>query len=179
VEAAIIVPLIVLLTFGAIEYGFAFNEQGTVRSATRSAARAAATQSKIADSTPGVSNLENAAIAALTASVDNLINGDPQFALIYHHTGTDITTVAGCGTDCRVYSWNGTAFVRSGGDEWAPSERGACAGRADNLAVFLQVRHDFLTGLPLAGSSSRDLESTTVMALEPYPGASCEQGSPP
>ena len=41
VEAAILIPLVVGLTFGAIEYGFAFNEQGTVRASTRTAARAA------------------------------------------------------------------------------------------------------------------------------------------
>ena len=41
VEAAIMIPLVILLTFGAIEMGFAYNEQGTIRAATRTAARAA------------------------------------------------------------------------------------------------------------------------------------------
>jgi len=173
VEAAIMVPLIVLLTFGAIEYGFAFNEQGTVRAATRSAARSAAALPK-ADA----ADLEAAVVNALGTAVRNLANGTPVEAWIFDATAG--SRPATCATDCRAYDWDaGAGFFESpagaSGDPWTAAERNACAGSSDKIGVYLKVRHDLLTGLPLTASGDRffDLESTTIMALEPVQASGC------
>lgn len=179
VEAALVVPLVMFLTFGAIEFGFAFNEQGTTRSATRSAARAASTQPR-AD----VADFERAAVDTLDASARNLANGVPVFALVYEFTGTEITSEAACAasSNCAVYEWDTSVppgrFVRSGGDDWLPTERNACAGETDRVGVFLAVHHGWLTGLPFNLSGGVTITSNTVMALEPVPGTGCAATGP-
>lgn len=179
VEAALVVPLVIFLTFGAIEFGFAFNEQGTTRSATRTAARAASTQPRAA-----APDFERAAIDTLDASARNLANGVPIFALVYEFTGTEITSESVCtaSPNCAVYEWDTSAsparFVRNGGDDWLPSERNACAGATDRVGVFLAVDHSWLTGLPFNLSGGVTITSNTVMALEPVPGTGCAATAP-
>lgn len=167
VETVIILPLILLLTFGMIEFGFAFNEQGTVRAATRNAARAASTQPKASNAI-----FEAAAIDSLDASAANLNNGTPDFALVYDAQGGAATpsSPSECTSRCAYYDWNGSAFVHVAG-HWDPEQRGACAGESDRVGVFMQVRHDFLTGF--FSDAGVDLSSRTVMALEPYVGGPC------
>lgn len=167
VETVIVLPLVLLLTFGMIEFGFAFNEQGTVRAATRNAARAASTQPKAANAV-----FEAAAIDSLDASAANLNNGVPDFALVYDtQDGTfEPSSPAECTARCAYYDWSGTGFVHVSG-HWNPEQRGACAGESDRVGVFMKVRHDFLTGF--FTDAGVDLSSRTVMALEPYVGGPC------
>lgn len=168
VEAVLIIPVVLFLTFGAIEFGFAFNEQGNIRAATRTAARAASTQPKATTTA-----FEAAAVDTLNASAANLTNGEPEYALIYDaRSGTFAPSNPGaCSLDCKVYDWDGTQFVMAGGNGWPPESRAACPGASDRVGVFLKVRHDYLTGL--WGSTGLSLTSRTVMALEPYPGNDC------
>lgn len=180
VEAAIIIPLIVLLTFGAIEFGFAFNEQGTTRSATRTAARAASTQPKA----PAPA-FENAAIRTLNRSAENLATGTPVEAWIYRARNIDgdpelerptTCVTAALDGDCRLYTWTpGTGFDETAGtgNAWNPNERAACAGLSDSVGVYLVVKHKWLTGLPFNGSDGVTLSSNTIMSLEPFPAAAC------
>ena len=164
VEAVIIIPILIGLTFGAIELGFAFNEQGTIRAATRTAARSASTQAKAP-----WTNVGNAAIDALNSGVGNLNSGEPNFALVYNPANGNPTTVGGCNTNCAAYTWNaGTKkFVTAGGEAWLPQERNACAGQTDDIAVFVSVDHEWLTGLAWNGSGHITLTSKTVMSFEP------------
>lgn len=174
VEAAIIVPVVAFLTFGAIEFGFAFNEQGTARSATRTAARAASTQPRAA-----AADFERAAVDTLDAASRNFANGVPELALVYEFTGTELSSAGAClaSGNCAVYRWDTAVppgrFVRDGGDPWEPAERDACAGATDRVGVFLAVGHDWITGLPLNASGGVTITSNTVMALEPVPGTQC------
>lgn len=168
VEAVLIIPVVLFLTFGAIEFGFAFNEQGNIRAATRTAARAASTQPKAS-----TADFEAAAVDTLDASAENLTNGMPDYALVYDaRNGTFSPSSPGeCNLDCTVYDWDGSQFVAAGGAGWPPASRAACPGASDRVGVFLRVQHDYLTGL--WGQSGISLTSRTVMALEPYPGSDC------
>lgn len=176
VEAAVIIPLVVLLTFGTIEYGFAFNEQGTVHNATRNAARAASTQPDAS-----AAAFEASATNALDPALQNLSNGTPLEAWIYKAVESPVGSgiyvrPASCSTNCRTYSgWDGATFVNVTGDAWDAAERGACAGATDRVGVYVRVEHDFLTGLPLTASASNSLilTSNTIMALEPSPLSPC------
>jgi Flp pilus assembly protein TadG len=164
VEAALIIPILILVTFGAIEMGFAFNEQGTIRAATRTAARAASTQAKAPWTDVGTT-----AVDTLNSSVANLSSGTPNFALLYNPANGNPTTIGGCSNNCAVFTWNASTkkFVAAGGEAWLPQERNACSGQTDEIAVFLSVEHRWLTGLPFTGSGSKTLTSKTVMSLEP------------
>src|SRR3954464_11413545 len=46
IEAAIVLPLILILVFGALDFSMAFNQSGTLSAATRAGARTASTLSK-------------------------------------------------------------------------------------------------------------------------------------
>jgi Flp pilus assembly protein TadG len=176
VEAAIIIPLVVLLTFGAIEYGFAFNEQGTIHNASRNAARAASTQPDAS-----AAAFEASATNALDPALQNLANGRPLEAWIYKAVESPpgsgmFVRPSSCTTDCRRYAdWDGATFATAAGDTWDDSERAACAGATDRVGVYVRVQHDFLTGLPLTASASNSLTMTsnTIMALEPSPLSPC------
>ncbi len=169
VEAVLIIPLIVLLTFGAIEFGFAFNTQDTIRSATRNGARAASTQPKVP-----AADFEAAAMDALSASVDDLVSGTPLDAWVYE-PNADGSRPAACAANCASYQWDGDAFtIRTGGAGWEPEARHACAGEADRVAVWVRIDYDWLTGLPWSGDGDIRITSNSIMALEPAVGVPCE-----
>jgi hypothetical protein len=168
VEAAIMMPVVIMLVFGAIEFGFAFNEQGTVRAATRSAARSASAAPKSPTAT-----FENAAMDTLATAMSNLVNGDPQFAILYKaNAGFAPDDPGDCLTMCRVFNWNGTDFVPVGGPGWPANEREACLGSptgTDDVGVYVEISHDWITGLPFIPGAGADItiSGRTVMALEP------------
>jgi Flp pilus assembly protein TadG len=167
VEAALIFPMVVFLTFGAIEYGFAFNEQGTIRATTRSAARAAS-----AMPTASAQELEDAAIDKANASAKNLVTGRPLELWIYEADASgDPPGVCGAGTTCARYVWSTATdkFDIDLGGEWPESDRRACPGDSDRVGVYMTARHEFITGLPYTGSSEIDMSANTIMALEPNP----------
>ena len=168
VEAVLIIPVIVLLTFGAMEFGFAFNEQGDIRAATRSAGRAASTQPKAPNDV-----FEQAAIDALNGTAGNLPNATPTFALVYDSEdgAFEPSSRDECVGNCMVFEWIGDEFTKNGTATWDPVDRAACAGASDRVGVFLEAHHDFITGL--FGGGGLDLTARTVMALEPFPGADC------
>lgn len=180
VEAAIATPLVLLLTFGAIEFGFAFNEQGTLRSLTRTAARSASTLPKAA-----YGDVVDAVLNVMSSGMDNLTSGRPEYVLIFEATGSNPTTEAECvaHSRCTVHPWvdaDGEFLSAStGGTSWLPEEREACAGQTEKIGVFVRVSHPFLTGLPFSADLDDDvsLSATTVMALEPFAGPDCHDSA--
>src|SRR3954447_7439977 len=122
VEAALVLPLVILLVFAVIEFGFTFRDLLTVTSATRAGARTATAlskrtnyQSDTADAVAGV--LKN---AMPTRGIELLVlyKADP-------NTGGPVDGFGfeGCLT-CYRYRWapnaaGGTgAWVANGGNGW-------------------------------------------------------------
>ncbi|HEX5097740.1 MAG TPA: TadE/TadG family type IV pilus assembly protein [Acidimicrobiia bacterium] len=168
VEAAIMIPLVLGLTFGMIEYGFAFNEQGTVRAGTRTAARAS---SAVPSAT--TADFYEAALSTLDTSVHNLANGRADEVWIYQaeEVGGNFQKPATCGVaNCVTFKYVGDpdtgSFSRTPlGDTWDPGERHACdPADTDRVGVYLVVEHTFLTEV-----RTLNLTSNTIMALEPSP----------
>jgi len=186
IETALILPVVIMLTFGSIEFGFAFSEQGAVRGSSRSAARTITTLPKA-----NADVFYNAALTNLDASMSNVVSGEPDFVLIYEKLdGVDGPTVdGGCpATNCMQFDWNPVAgafqdFAGGSGNEWDNTERYACAGGSggsggagtDRVGVYVEVDHDWVTGLPFIPGmgTTVDIGATTVMALEPVAGAGC------
>ncbi|MGD9798357.1 MAG: TadE/TadG family type IV pilus assembly protein, partial [Acidimicrobiia bacterium] len=76
VEFALILPVLVLLVFGIIEFGMAFKSSLTVTSATRSGARTAS-------ALPRESNFHEATANAVARSVSTLPDGAVEELWIY------------------------------------------------------------------------------------------------
>ena len=77
VEFAVIVPLLFVLTFGLIEFGFMFNDHAAVVTAARDAARVASLQCSEEPSPPSTAGADCATAwvnSAVTDSTNHLLN---------------------------------------------------------------------------------------------------------
>jgi hypothetical protein len=181
VEAAIVVPLLLFLTFGAIEYGLAFRDSASVAASTRTGARTASAL-PAADCTPsncGTVNSESfwdGARIAVNDSLKDLTHSVPIELVIFKADPTTGKPFGGltydtC-NDCYRYNWSAVskAFpsttANASGGYWTPAEQKAdiCAGKSDAIGVYVKAQHSFLTNL---FGTSTTYDHATVMRLEP------------
>jgi hypothetical protein len=167
VEAALIMPLVLLLTFGIVEFGTYWNTGHTVNEAARSGARLGATKARelgyaddmVAVITERLSGINTDAIQYLTIYKADPVTGDPV-------TGDVLT----CTEDCYRYSWNITEdeFVADGTAEWPALEQSACGttGHNDYVGVYLEA--DWTSPSGIFGDS-RTVSETSIVRLEPVP----------
>ena len=170
VEAAIVLPLILILTAGIVEYGVAFHESAAVASASRAGARTASAM-------PKNDQLAFGAADSASSQLQGAGSDDPVAVWIFRvQAGTTgpIGVFGGC-TDCVGYPWNAathrfdTALALPGSSPWLTASEDACAGESDQVGVAVMLDHQYLFGV--FGRSKR-LTHTTVMRLEPYIGSS-------
>jgi Flp pilus assembly protein TadG len=172
VEAAIILPLLLMLTFGALEFGLAFRDSAGVASASRSGAR-------IGSAMPAQDGFQDSARMSVNEAVKDLTHSTPVALVIYKAntaTGLPVSgTFASCG-DCYRYAWDAAAKQFSStasGEPWTAAEQEAelCTpGGTAAIGVYLEAQHDFITGLFGAFS---DYDHKTVMMLEPIDPEIC------
>jgi Flp pilus assembly protein TadG len=162
VEAAIVLPVLLLIVLGIVEYSLAFKNSLSVTSATRAGARTASAQ-------PRQTNFSVNTAAAVATAMTAIDNTSPQVLWIYRADANglpDSTNFTTC-NDCNRYTWNGATrswtLVYEG---WTASEQNACAGTANSVGIYVRAQHRFMTNL---FGSARTLEDRTVMRLEPIP----------
>jgi hypothetical protein len=169
IEAAIVLPLILVLFAGIVEYGVAFHESGAIAAASRAGARTAAAMPK------------NVALAAAPAdSASQQLQGvgadAPVAVWVFRVAASGAGPVGAFGncTDCVGFPWStatrrfDTASPLAGSNPWSPGAENACAGQSDEVGVAVVLQHTYLFGI---FGKSRQLTHTTVMRLEPYVGA--------
>jgi Flp pilus assembly protein TadG len=171
VEAAIIIPILLILTFGAIEYGIAFRDGAAVAASTRSGARLASTLSTADDATFST----NVSLAVADALHD-LISATPATLVIYRADSNGNVpggTFATCG-DCWRFHWDTNHWVSDGNaDNWTQAERQAAVCKATALpsvGVYVSAVQRNLTGL---FGSNRTTDQKTAMRLEPPAADQC------
>jgi hypothetical protein len=165
VEAALVLPALLLLVVGILEFGLAFKDQLAVTSAVRAGARIAAAEPRYANFATDAAN----AVAKEGSAID--MTG-VQALWVYQADTSGHPVGAGgafgsCNTNCIKFVWNSTthAFVKSAGT-WAASSQNACQGQQDSIGVYLKLSHSGVTTLIF---STLGLDSYTVMRLEPIP----------
>jgi hypothetical protein len=173
VEAAFVLPVLMTLVFGIVEFGLMFMNASTVNGATAAGARTAVTQARQA--TYATSTRD-----AVTAALDAIKNAEPAVLVIYRAdpaTGRPQGLAAGvpiesCTDRCIVYTWTGGAWGAPTGPGWEGTAQRACGTTAatDYLGVYVRARHDMVTGF---FGSSKQLTDRTMMRLEPVP-APCQ-----
>jgi Flp pilus assembly protein TadG len=181
VEAAIVVPLLILLTFGAIEFGIAFRDSASVASSTRAGARIASALTASDDAcAPGATNCtafsDNVALS-VSDSLKDLMTAKPTTLVIYRADANG-NAIGGFGvgcTDCYVYTWNAatkTWVAQAGTDPWTRAERlaDACQGTLPSVGVYVKATQPALTRL---FGPSRTFNHKTAMRLEPPSGDEC------
>ncbi len=182
VEAALILPVILLVTFGAIEFGIGFSQKGGIEAIARSGARtgAAASNDNNAASTPQypvpntqlaveVGQAVNSALATSTLPELNRL-------YVYKVSSTGVSSgpdSGSCANDCVYFGYDPVQKkfdLSSAQGQWpysGPLDSGnriLCGVNADRIAVLIQGRFDFFTGL---FGSSIPLQAKSVMQLEP------------
>jgi hypothetical protein len=173
VETAIVLPLVLVLTFGAIEFSIAFNQSGTLAAATRAGARTASTLAKDPQYAIKTADAVAAALQSIGATqVDQL--------WIYKvASGSSNAPIGGSFASCSYctgYRWvpatrsfDTTAPM---GSPWAANQQNACANIAadtpDRIGIYLLGHHSFVVNF---FGASATLTARTIMRLEPYTGS--------
>ncbi len=183
IEAAIILPVLVVFLLGIIEFGLVYATGATATGASRSGARIAAATYAPAKTTSTTRRAAADQIAAaVSADMKSLTSATPVGMVIYRvdPTSTDgapvggypadnDTMTGGCTANCFRYMWNGspkTMNYQSG--DWASPA--ACGTTIDSIGVYVIVKHQYLTKLL---GDSRYVDGKTVMRLEPLPTDQC------
>ncbi len=184
VEMAMVLPLLVLLVFGIVEFGLAFNKRLTVGNASQSAARVGS----------AIANNEYADISLLESLEQGLIalpNAGQDVVKTVHvyEANSAGNPVGGCpSTTCNVYTYS---YNPSGCNwtpcpdpdppvnfdvstlSWSPEDRSATVGSLDVLGVRVFFSHTWITGgFPLgdvtcSGGTTDCWQDTAIMRLEP------------
>jgi Flp pilus assembly protein TadG len=193
VEFAMILPLLVLLTFGIIEFGVAFNASSSVSQASRAGGRTAA----IFSTDPQLEfNAAQAAATALDVS-PNSITGTPTICVSKFVAGADpctsqyssgpIPVIHPGAVGNPVWTINtaaGPGVIPSTPDNWPIANRNyGCPtasqpnGSYDRVIVRVQIKHDLLVpGLFsqfFGNKTSPTITSDSVFQLEPVPTSTC------
>lgn len=176
VEMAIVLPLLLILVFGIVEYGMLFRERLTIAAATSSAARTGATMGK-----------RDAAdfrmLQALEAGLYDQVDSDVLISVDIFRA--DPNTGAKISDDVNTYAfdpinfpschWNPCPDPTSGsyygfaGAGWIPSDRvttlDAVGGGLDVLGIEVTYHHSDITGF--IPGVDRDLVERALIRLEP------------
>ncbi len=175
VETAILLPLIIIITFGVIEFSSAYQASSTAASATRSAARTASAQAMLP-------NYATNAAAAATTALRQIPADEPVELWIYKanlqgYPGADgNTSFTTCAANCIKYPWDSaqrkfdTTLATGGG--WPSTAQNACdAGTGwDSVGIYIKLDHKFITKL---FGTTVTLTDKAVFRLEPAPTNLC------
>jgi Flp pilus assembly protein TadG len=171
VETAIILPLIILLVFGIVEFSSAFHDSSITADAARAGGRIASAQARNPDYATNAGEAVAAALKTLPANA-------PQQLWVYRANaqgfpGTE-TDFSSCGAKCIEYTWNSSTqdwnYDTPTGGGWDASLHQVCNEPFDEIGIYLTIRHDFVTRF---FGASVDLDDHSVFRFEPTPSAVC------
>lgn len=174
VEFALVAPVLLLLIFGAFEYGMFFKDYLTVSNTTRTGARVGSAAGSSADADYQILQAVKAAATALPGGSNSI-----QQISIYRSASTGGAPTTTCQTTssasdrCNVYT--SSAFAQpvskfgcgtgSLDSVWCPTTRGdSQAIGPDYIGVWVKTTHGFVTKL---FGTSKTITDNVVMRIEP------------
>jgi Flp pilus assembly protein TadG len=172
VETAILIPVVLLITFGMIEFSSAYQSSSVASAASRAGARVASAEALL----PTFAT--DAALAAGTA-LRTVGSDEPQEMWIYKANDTTGLPASGnftsCTTKCIKYAWiqSSRTFDTANptGSGWLANTQNACnSTNWDSVGVYVKLKHRFITKLFGANIT---LSDHAVFRLEPAPTQLC------
>lgn len=180
VELVLILPLLVLLAFGTIEFGAAWSNKLKVETAARAGARVGSSLGKDATADWGL-------LQSVRSAIQEIGTGNVEYVVVYNATGTSNGAVpAACKTSppssqnnlCNVYTGAQLASLASTFADsgfgcgaaapdrfWCPTDREVIQHQEpDYLGVWIIANSPTVTSI---FGSPLGLQSTAVMRLEP------------
>ena len=171
IEFAIVFPLLVVLTFGIIEYSSAYHDSAIASDAVRAGGRVGSALG----TSPAYSS---SIVSAVDAALSTLPADSPKELWIYKAnvngypgSGTDFSS---CAANCIKYVWDpaarafNTATPQGGG--WPASSQQVCTQPYDEVGVYVKIDHTFVTGL---FGADLTLQDHSVFRFEPVPTSVC------
>jgi Flp pilus assembly protein TadG len=174
VEFALVAPVLLLLIFGAFEYGMFFKDYLTVSNTTRTGARVGSAAGSSADADYQIIQAVKGAATALPGGANAI-----QQISIYRASSTGGGPTTTCQTTsssadrcntytASVFSQPATAFGCGAGSvdsAWCPTTRvDSQAIGPDYIGVWVKTSHGFVTKL---FGSSKTITDSVVMRIEP------------
>ncbi|MEY2432778.1 MAG: TadE-like protein [Acidimicrobiaceae bacterium] len=181
VEAAIILPFLVLMVFGIVELGFLFRSASVVNSSTRSGARLAAAQ--YASARNNSTNQANV-ISAVRQTVEKDLSAragvDTPVDLWIYKADVDGTPFSSdfskCTDPCYKFKWDTTTspaqFTLKSGTWDKPV---VCGTSHDSVGVFVRLNHNPIGFTNFLGTLT--IAEHSVMVLEPPNPNDCPAGT--
>jgi len=179
IEAIIVIPLLMMITLGIIEYGSAYQQDSAVAASTRAGARVASALSKtdfgVVTNTNDSGKLTANAVSSALQSVGS---GTPKQLWIYNvaTAGSGPPTFSGC-THCVGYAWSSslkafdTSVLVAGSSTWLATSQNACpGGTIDQIAVWVTMTHSAVTHM---FGGNKALTGKTTMRFEPDVNSDC------
>lgn len=168
VEFAIIVPVLVLLTFGIIEFSSAYHDESLTSDAARAGAR-------IGSSMATDSGMPAAVVSAVNSALSTMPSDEPEELWIYKANNAGYpgngTSFSSCSTNCIKYTWSqGSKSFTGGSGSWSMSTNQVCTMPYDQIGVYLKVKHPYVTKM---FGSTITLTDHAVFRFEPVAAASC------
>lgn len=173
-EFALVAPVLLLLVFGAFEYGMFFKDYLTVSNTTRTGARVGSAAGSNADADYQILQAVKAAATALPGGSNSI-----ERITIYRSTSAGGGPSATCQTTssaaekCNAYTASAftqpaTKFGCGGGSidfVWCPTTRvDSQAVGPDYLGVWVKTTHGFVTKM---FGTSKTITDSVVMRIEP------------
>jgi Flp pilus assembly protein TadG len=171
VETAILIPVVLIITFGLIEFSSAYQSSSVASASARTAARTASAEALL------TTYATDSALAAATA-LKTIPANEPVEMWIYRANSAGYPESGGftsCTTNCIKYAWIpatrkfDTANPSGGG--WPSTSQNACnTNNWDSVGVYVKLNHKYLTRL---FGASITLTDHAVFRLEPAPTQLC------
>lgn len=186
IEAALLVPILMLLLFGVMEWGLVMRDMLSITESARVGARTASALPRQTDFTATT-------VAAIGQAGSALPKSQLVQILVYKANdegfpgpdGATTMTCAGHESTCDRYVWDAgsNAFVLSPASEpWNPRSGVGTAGNVnacpagqggppDSVGVYVEAIHPWVTGL---FGGTRTLRDHAVLPFEPMPVGVCQ-----
>jgi Flp pilus assembly protein TadG len=172
VEAALILPLVLLIVFGALEFSSLYKDAATVSSAARAGGR-------IASAEPRNGNMPLDVAGAVATAISSLPATAPQQLIVYD-AGT-CSSPTSCGSavtftwNTASKSWNTGTYTANPPPSWIQNQA-VCPGTASNswaqVGVYVTAQHPFVTAL-FGNGANKTLSGKALFRVEPAPSSQC------
>jgi Flp pilus assembly protein TadG len=188
VEFALILPLVLMLTFGAIDFGFAFSDAAGIKSATRSGARIGSALSKQGGQLQSIANAVNASLgnSVRAQAVEFVVYTAPPGGFSAPSSCADGTVTASASSICfdQVIPANAPDNFTPGATNdaaWdaAVHYEDACPAIGNvpstwKLSVAVKAQYPFLTPGILGVAKNLNFTEQVVIDLEPTSTGNCK-----
>ncbi|MGI9602797.1 MAG: TadE/TadG family type IV pilus assembly protein [Acidimicrobiales bacterium] len=173
IEAAIIMPVLLLIVFGVFEFGLLFRDELTLAQSTRDGARAGSAYGNDYDADfKLLRTIENASTAVPPELITRIVVFDPGTAEENGAPTQDCKDGIAVVDVCNVYTpanWADTArFGCNDSNDldkfWCPADRRVQLGNVGYIGVWVEFLHPFVTGF---FGEDITLTDQTIMRIEP------------